>query len=116
MGGVYQVLSEEHAALSERDACNTGDVLPFDALESLQTFSLRRYENFINFCSLWFTFNLGCNFFCVLLYYAFVTKRYYTMLKTDRRLQRETVAHYNSVELERTVTLRGELPDYNVGP
>lgn len=71
----------------EDERCERTAQLPVDVPLSLKNWRYQTYPGFLDFCKMWFTFNLMFNFVTLLAYYAHALHRFYKVYRMDRALQ-----------------------------
>jgi len=87
--GAYYVSKETRLGSAEILACNTGAKMPVDVMVSIKKLEWRHYESYLEFASMWFTFNVLFNLVTIVAYYAYGGLRFYRTLQTEQELQAE---------------------------
>mmetsp|Transcript_8114 Transcript_8114/g.24619 ORF Transcript_8114/g.24619 Transcript_8114/m.24619 type:complete len:130 (+) Transcript_8114:1014-1403(+) len=87
--GAYYVSKETRFGKAEIEACNTGAKMPVDVMVSIKELEWRPYESYLEFASMWFTFNVLFNLVTIVAYYAYGGLRFYRTFRTEQELQAE---------------------------
>lgn len=85
--GMAWVRVEETSGKDEMRACNRGARPPIDVPVSLLEARPKSYPSFLDFCRVWFTFNVEFNTAALVFYYVYIAYRIWKVQRSDQDLQ-----------------------------